>query len=96
MRRIELLALARTLLKIDPGHVHGVVIGHSETEGFTTPEGHQVLLPRKDAVRSAVAGLFEAPPPGARPHDARCPSMQPHRARPIHDGGGTVERSDDA
>lgn len=72
MRRIELLALARRALSLDPGHLHGVVIGHEQVTGFRTPEGKSVLLPNYQAIDTALAKLLSAPSPGVRPAHAVC------------------------
>jgi polyisoprenyl-teichoic acid--peptidoglycan teichoic acid transferase len=72
MRRIELLALGRRALSLEPGHLHGVVIGHEQVTGFRTPEGKSVLLPNYEAIDAALAKLFSAPSPGVRPEHAGC------------------------
>jgi LCP family protein required for cell wall assembly len=72
MRRIELLALARRGMNTDPAHLHGLVIGHDHVQGFRTPEGKSVLLPKYEAIDAALAKLFSAPSPGVRPERAVC------------------------
>ncbi len=72
MRRIELLALGRRALGLDATHLHGLVIGHEHVEGFRTPEGKSVLLPRYDVIDASLAKLLSAPSPGVRPERAVC------------------------
>lgn len=72
LRRIQLLALARRALTLDPAHLHGLLIGHEQVESLRTPEGKAVLLPRYDAIDAALSGLFSAPSPGVRPKKAVC------------------------
>ena len=72
MRRIQLLALARRALGLDPSQLHGVVIGHEHVQGFRTPEGKSVVLPNFEAIDASLAKLFSAPSPGVRPKLARC------------------------
>src|SRR5690606_6852284 len=72
MSRAELLGLARRMLEIEPGHLHGVVLGHAETTALRTPKKQAVLLPRAEAIRLARSGLFRAPRPGRAPPHASC------------------------
>ena len=72
MRRIELLALGRRGLALDPSHLHGLVIGHEHVQGLRTPEGKSVLLPNYAAIDSSLGKLFSAPSPGVRPQHAPC------------------------
>lgn len=72
MRRIQLLALARRALSLDPAHLHGLVIGHEHVEGMRTPDGKAVLLPNYEAIDASLAKLFSAPSPGVRPEAAVC------------------------
>jgi hypothetical protein len=72
MRRIELLALARRALGLDPSHLHGVVIGAEQVQGFRTPDGKSVLLPNYEAIDASLSKLFSAPSPGVRPKLAVC------------------------
>lgn len=72
MRRIELLALGRRALSLDPAHLHGVVIGSEQVQGFRTPDGKSVLLPNYEAIDASLAKLFSAPSPGVRPKLAVC------------------------
>lgn len=72
MRRIQLLGLARRALAVDPSHLHGVVIGHEHVQGFRTPEGKSVLLPKFEAIDASLGKLFSAPSPGVRPALAPC------------------------
>lgn len=72
MRRVQLLALARRALAVEPSHLHGLVIGHEHVQGLRTPEGKSVLLPDFDAIDASLAKLFGAPSPGVRPALAPC------------------------
>lgn len=72
MRRIDLLALGRRALALDPTHLHGLVIGHEHVQGFRTPEGKSVLLPNYEAIDASLAKLFSAASPGVRPEHAVC------------------------
>jgi LCP family protein required for cell wall assembly len=72
MRRIQLLALARRALSLDPSELHGVVIGNEQVQGFRTADGKSVLLPNYEAIDASLAKLFSAPSPGVRPKLAVC------------------------
>jgi anionic cell wall polymer biosynthesis LytR-Cps2A-Psr (LCP) family protein len=72
LRRIELLALGRRALALDPSHLHGLVIGHEHVQGFRTPDGKAVLLPNYEAIDGALSKLFSADSPGVRPQNAVC------------------------
>jgi len=72
LRRIELLALARRGLDLDPSHLHGLVLGHDHVVGFRTPDGKSVLLPRYDVIDASLSRLLSAPSPGVRPTRAAC------------------------
>lgn len=72
MRRIQLLALARRALSVEPSRLHGLVIGHEHVQGFRTPEGKSVVLPNFEAIDASLGKLFSAPSPGVRPALAPC------------------------
>jgi LCP family protein required for cell wall assembly len=72
MRRIELLALARRALSLDPSRLHGLVIGAEHVQGMRTPDGKSVLIPDYEAIDAALAKLFSLPSPGVRPKLAVC------------------------
>jgi polyisoprenyl-teichoic acid--peptidoglycan teichoic acid transferase len=72
MRRIDLLALGRRALALDPTHLHGLVIGHEHVQGFRTPDGKSVLLPDYEAIDASLSKLFSAASPGVRPEHAVC------------------------
>lgn len=72
MRRIDLLALGRRALAVDPSELHGLVIGSEHVRGFRTPDGKSVLLPNYEAIDASLAKLFSAPSPGVRPKLAQC------------------------
>lgn len=88
LRRIDLLRLARRAARIEPGHVHGLVLGHAHTTAFRSPEGYAVLLPNYDAIDEAVAKLFTLPPPSGAARAERCAPADialrhraPHKSR---------------
>jgi polyisoprenyl-teichoic acid--peptidoglycan teichoic acid transferase len=84
MSRLELLRLARRVLNVEPGHLHGIVLGHAETTGFRTERNWSVLLPNSDVIERTLDGLFEAPKPGEPPLGAVCPAKDialEHRVR---------------
>jgi len=72
MTRSDLILAARRGLSIEPGHVHGVVLGRAQTEPHRTADGKAVLLPRPEAIRLALDGLFEAGAPGSLPEKSQC------------------------
>jgi anionic cell wall polymer biosynthesis LytR-Cps2A-Psr (LCP) family protein len=72
LRRIELLALGRRAVSLDPGHLHGLILGHDHVHGFRTDEGKSVLLPNYEAIDTSLGKLFSAPSPGIPPALAKC------------------------
>jgi LCP family protein required for cell wall assembly len=72
LRRIELLGLGQRAARVDPSHLHGLVIGHEHVQGHRTDDGKSVLLPNFDAIDASLAKLFSAPSPGTRPVHALC------------------------
>jgi LCP family protein required for cell wall assembly len=74
MRRWDMLALARRLSKVEPGSIHGALIGYHETRGARTVDGKSVLFGEQEAIENRVRTLFEAPLPGTLPTNAPCPS----------------------
>jgi hypothetical protein len=72
MTRSDLIAVAQRALTIEPRRVHGLVLGHEQTEPYRTADGKAVLLPKRDAIRLAMDGLFEAEVPGSLPEESRC------------------------
>lgn len=85
MSRLQLLALARRALRVMPGHLHGVVLGHKETVPFRTEQNWSVLLPDGVAIEAKLGALFSAPKPGAPLAAASCPkkdaALQPRGAQ---------------
>ena len=75
MSRAEILALAARVLAVEPAKVHGLVIGHRETEGVIK-DGKSVLLPKAEAIRAKLETLFSAGAPGALPQHATCPAKE--------------------
>lgn len=72
LRRIQLLALSRRALSLEPSHLHGLVIGHEHVQGVRTPDGKAVLEPNYEAIDASLAKLFSLPSPGVRPKLAAC------------------------
>jgi LCP family protein required for cell wall assembly len=72
MSRLELIALARRVLDVAPGQLHGLVLGHAETTAFRTEKNQSVLLPNPEAIETKLNGLFSAPKPGQAPPYATC------------------------
>lgn len=54
----EMLLLAPTLKRAGPAGIQRLAIDDSMTDPWTTASGAQVLLPRWEAIRPAVEGLF--------------------------------------
>lgn len=68
----ELLDLARFGLRVSPGNMHGMVLASTASQHYRTDAGWSVLIPNVDAIRSQIAGLFDAPAPGVESHPSRC------------------------
>jgi LCP family protein required for cell wall assembly len=73
LRRVDLLALAQRLLRVDARHLHGLVLGAEQTLPFLTPDGRAVLRPDAAAISRALEQLFSAPTPGAAQTGSVCP-----------------------
>ena len=56
--------LARVAGSADFGKVHGLVLREPIVQGWRSKEGKSALLLRRAEFDSALAGLFDAPPPG--------------------------------
>jgi anionic cell wall polymer biosynthesis LytR-Cps2A-Psr (LCP) family protein len=72
MRRIDVFRLARRIARTDAAHLHGLVLGHVQTETHRTEAGRSVLLPNYEAIDLALSKLFSAPLPGTPPRHAEC------------------------
>lgn len=72
MSRLQMLALARRVSRLERDKLHGLVLGHHEMTSYRTPEGHAVQLPDLPAIDAALTRLFNAPAPGLRPAHASC------------------------
>jgi len=72
MSRLEMIGLGRRVASVEPGRLHGILIGSRQVEAHRTEEGRAVLLPNYDAIDRALGRLFEAPAPGTRPEHSRC------------------------
>jgi LCP family protein required for cell wall assembly len=57
----DILALVPVAMELEPHRVRSRYIGRGQVEGWTTPEGSQVLLPIPEKVQQVVASLY-APP----------------------------------
>jgi LCP family protein required for cell wall assembly len=84
MSRLQLIQLTRRAVRVAPGHLHGVVLGHREMTGHRTADNRSVLLPDSDAIAQTLSTLFSAPKPGTAlpgsPCVARDAALQ-HRGR---------------
>ncbi|MBX3248780.1 MAG: LCP family protein [Myxococcales bacterium] len=72
MSRLELLALLRRTASVRSERLHGLLLGHREVRAHRGPEGRAMLVADPEAVDRALAGLFDAPAPGAPHRHARC------------------------
>jgi LCP family protein required for cell wall assembly len=72
MSRLQLIRLARRALAVQPGHLHGVVLGHREMIGYRTENNWSVLLPDSEAIERALSTLFSAPKPGTPLPGSKC------------------------
>jgi len=73
LRRVDLLALAQRLLRVDARHLHGLVLGVEQTRPFQTQDGKAVLRPDAAAIEGALDKLFAAPTPGVALAGSVCP-----------------------
>jgi polyisoprenyl-teichoic acid--peptidoglycan teichoic acid transferase len=64
LRRYELLELARRVLALDRGKLHGLVLAPPLSVAHATDDGKAVLLPDRPAIEQAIVALASAPPPG--------------------------------
>ena len=60
---LDVLKLVPTALEMRPERIRSRYIGPSQTIGWVTAEGWQVLLPKYDKIQNVVASLY-APPGG--------------------------------
>jgi polyisoprenyl-teichoic acid--peptidoglycan teichoic acid transferase len=72
LRRYELFGLARRVLALDRGRLHGLVLAPPLTVAHATDDGKAVLLPDRDAIAEALQALPNAPAPGEPPKGV-CP-----------------------
>lgn len=73
LRRVEVLALAQRVLRVDARHLHGLVLGAEQVSPFFTADGKAVLRPNPAAIANALDKLFAAPAPGSTESGAICP-----------------------
>ena len=73
LRRYELLDLARRVLSLERGALHGIVLSPPLTIAHATDDGKAVLLPNRDAIAKAIRALPTAQLPG-EPLNAPCPA----------------------
>lgn len=71
-KRSELLALSRRALRLDPSHLHGLVLTPPLTRAHRTADGRAVLTADFEAVDAALRDLFSAPAPGTRAPHSTC------------------------
>src|SRR5690606_8751627 len=94
MPRREMLGLARHALSLDPGRLHGVVLGNREARPHRTEDGKAVLLPDPEAIAERLEHLFSAGAPGALPKTASCPpkdaALRSRPGKPPPEGAGPV------
>jgi hypothetical protein len=57
----DVISLAPVALELEPQRIRSRYIGRSQTIGWTTAEGWQVLLPNYEKIQQVVASLY-APP----------------------------------
>ncbi|MCX7854130.1 MAG: hypothetical protein N2383_15285, partial [Caldilineales bacterium] len=48
-------------LQIEPKDAHGFIIDFQHTQGWTTPDGARVLLPRMKLIQEGIRDLFNQP-----------------------------------
>jgi LCP family protein required for cell wall assembly len=84
MRRVQLLRLAERVSRVDSTRIHGLVLGHRQTDAFRTEDNRAVLLPNHEAIDEALRGLFKAPPPGTPPAGHVCPPADAALRRGVH------------
>ncbi len=73
LRRVDMLALAQRVLRVDSRHLHGLVLGAEQVSPFFTADGKAVLRPNPTAIANALDKLFAAPAPGIPETGAICP-----------------------
>jgi anionic cell wall polymer biosynthesis LytR-Cps2A-Psr (LCP) family protein len=73
LRRVDMLALAQRMLRVDARHLHGLVLGAEQVSPFFTADGKAVLRPNPAAIANALDKLFAAPAPGSAENGAICP-----------------------
>jgi LCP family protein required for cell wall assembly len=69
---LDAVTLGRRLARIKREHIHGLVLDSRHADVTTLPDGRWVMVPKPDAIRDALAHLFEARAPGLR-RSAACP-----------------------
>ena len=67
------LRLAGALTDLEPGHIHGLVLGGGLVSPHHTEDGKAVLLPDSEKIQSALSQLFSEKTPGTRPANVGCP-----------------------
>ncbi len=76
----ELLSLARTASQIDSDHIVARLIDEKMTSSWVTPQGGDVLIPNRDAIKAVVNEVFgSAAQPTAQPAavQSAAPIVQP-------------------
>lgn len=54
----DALTLAQLASTIAADHIHTLAISHDQTQGYRTPEGAQVLLPKREAIQALIGASF--------------------------------------
>ncbi len=79
----DAIDLATRLVRYRAWQMHGLVLGEPFVEEWRTPQGQEVLLPKREAVAKALDGLFDSPLPGANPSPT-CPAKDVAINQPPH------------
>jgi LCP family protein required for cell wall assembly len=69
----EISRLARRLLAMEPGRLHGLVLGRRHAPQRVLPDGRWVMVPDRAEIQAALGQLFAAGTPGFRPPES-CPA----------------------
>jgi LCP family protein required for cell wall assembly len=73
LRRVDVVSLAQRVLRVQPQHLHGLVLGVEQVSPMRAGGGKAVLRPNRDAINSALNALFSAPAPGVPEAGSACP-----------------------
>jgi hypothetical protein len=73
LRRVDVLSLAQRVLRVQPQHLHGLVLGVEQVSPMRAGGGKAVLRANQDAINNALNALFSAPAPGVPEAGSVCP-----------------------